>query len=429
MSDPNLPTERPRQTAEEVERRNFRVNVVEGGLFMAGATFMSVQTVIPAMVLDIGGGNLAVGSLGLIAWGGLFLPQIFAARYFESVPLKKPWAIRLGLVQRILVGIIPLALLLWGEDDPVVALALFLTLYALMHICLGVIVPAWFDLVAKVTPVRRRGRLAGYRSSLAGLMGFGSSFLLAWILFEFPSPLKYAIAISIAFVFQMISLWVQSGLVELDPSPVSEKKPILKFLSEIPPMLHANKSFRNFIGATFFLVLATISVTFFPVYAIRRFGGDSSIAGEFTLVMVASQVVSAPLMGFLADRFGNKLTLIVAAGALWSAALWAVLAPSLMWFYLVFAFLGVNVGSEIMARYNIAVEFARDQRRAIHLGLMNALLAPCYAVGLLGGWLSDLFGYETVFLSGALCSSIGVMIMIIAVREPRGHAVGVDAAG
>jgi len=134
-------------------------------------------------------------------------------------------------------------------------------------------------------------------------------------------------------------------------------------------------------------------------------------------------------MGFLSDRFGNKLTLVTAAGALMCAALCAVLAPSLTWFYFVFAFLGINVGSEIMARYNIAIEFARDQRRAIHLGLMNALLAPFYAVGLLGGWLSDLFGYETVFLAGACCSMIGILMMILAVKEPRGSVLAVEPAG
>jgi MFS family permease len=134
-------------------------------------------------------------------------------------------------------------------------------------------------------------------------------------------------------------------------------------------------------------------------------------------------------MGFLADRFGNKVTLVTAASALLCAALWALLAPSLTWFSLVFAFLGVNVGSEIMARYNIAVEFARDGRRAIHLGVMNALLAPCYGVGLLGGWFSDYFGYEAIFVGGAVCSCVGIVTMILAVREPRFHGVAAETAG
>jgi dipeptide/tripeptide permease len=50
---------------------------------------------------------------------------------------------------------------------------------------------------------------------------------------------------------------------------------------------------------------------------------------------------------------------------------------------------------------------------------MNALLAPCYAVGLAGGWVSDRFGYHVVFLGGALCSAAGILMMSLVVKDPR----------
>jgi len=403
------------------ERRNFSINVVEGALFIAGATFISVQTVLPAMVVELGGGNVAVGALGVIAWGGLFLPQLFSARYFESLPWKKPWAIRLGLIQRLVVGLIAFLLLLFGDSEPSVALVSFLALYALMQVVLGITTPGWFDLVAKVTPVVRRGRLAGYRSALAGIMGFGCSLVLTWILTEFEQPVKYSMVFGFAFLFMMISLWVQAGMVESVPSPVTERRRVKEFLSEVPVVLRQNDSFRNFIIAMAFLVLATISITFFSVFAIQRFGAPPSAVGEFTMMMVVAQVVSAPVMGLLADRFGNKTTLVVAASALFGSAVWALLAPTLEWFYLVFGLLGVNVSSETMARYNIAVEFAVERKRGVFLGLMNALLAPCYLVGLLGGWISDVVGYPAVFVTGASCSLVGMSIMILFVREPRRH--------
>lgn len=406
---------------EGIERKNFSINVVEGALFIAGATFISVQTVLPAMVVELGGGNIAVGALGVVTWGGLFLPQLFAARYFEFLPRKKPWAIRLGLIQRLIVALIAILLLVFGESEPTVALIGFFGLYGLMQVVLGITTPVWFDLVAKVTPVVRRGRLSGYRSALAGVMGFGCSVVLTWILSEFGQPVKYSMVFGFAFLFMMVSLWVQAGMVESSPSPVTQRRTIREFLSEVPEVLRNNVSFRNFIIAMGFLVLATISITFFSVFAIEHFGAPPSAVGEFTMMMVVAQVVSAPLMGLLADRFGNKTTLVVASFALFAAALWALLAPTLEWFYLVFGLLGVNVSSETMARYNIAVEFAVERKRAIFLGLMNALLAPCYLVGLIGGWISDLIGYPAVFATGASCSVVGMTIMILCVNEPRHH--------
>jgi MFS family permease len=135
--------------------------------------------------------------------------------------------------------------------------------------------------------------------------------------------------------------------------------------------------------------------------------------------MGMGQVVSAPVVGYLGDRYGNRVSLLTAAGALLGATICALLARTLEWFYLVFVLLGVNLGSELMARYNIAVEFAPEHRRATYFGLMNAMLAPFYAASLLGGWFSDLFGYRTVFLMGSLCSVTGILLLLVVVREPR----------
>lgn len=401
------------------DARNFIVNVVEGGLFVAGATFISVQTVLPTMVAQLGGDNVAVGALGFIAWGGLFLPQIFAARYVETVAWKKPWVVRLGAVQRIIVGIIGLVLLLFGGSDPGLALGLFLVLYAVMHLVLGIVTPAWVDLIAKVTPVAKRGRLAGFRSSLAGAMGFACGILLTWILGSLHLPVNYAVAFGCAFLLQALSIFVQSRLVEAEPSHAGERKPLKAFLAQIPGVLRRSPPFRNFIIAMAFLVMATVSMTFFTLNAIREFQADPSIAGQFTMIIVGSQVISAPAVGYLADRHGNRIALIVAATALMCASISAILAPTLGWFRVVFVFLGINLGSELMARYNFAIEFAPEKDRAMYFGLMNALLAPFYAVSLLGGWISNVAGYSVVFQVGAACSLAGIFLMVLSVREPR----------
>jgi MFS family permease len=402
-----------------MEKRNFMINVLEGALFIAGATFISVHTVLPSLVFRLGGGNVAVGALGVMAWGGLFLPQVFAARHVESLEWKKPWTIRLGLFARLIVGLISLVILSLAGSQPSVALALLLSFYGLMQVVLGITTPGWIDLVAKVTSVTRRGRLAGFRSSLAGGMGFGCSFVLAYLLSSFSFPDNYALAFGAAFVFQMISLAVQMRVVEATPSQVSSKKSMREFLGEIMDVLRTHHNFTRFIVAMAFLVLGTISVPFFTVHALASFGADALSVGRFTTIMVGAQVVASPLVGYLADRSGNRITLIVAASMLLIASLWAAVAPTLNWYYPVFVLLGANLGSEVMARYNIAVEFAPEKRRAVYLGMVNGILAPCYAVGMLGGWLSDHFGYHVVFIIGSLCSLVGMVLMIRNVKDPR----------
>jgi MFS family permease len=327
--------------------------------------------------------------------------------------------IRLGIFQRCIVGLMGIIILMAGGSQPQLTLTIFLILYSTMYIVLGLITPAWIDLIAKVTPATKRGRLVGFRSSLAGAMGFSCGFFLTWILGSFPAPRNYAFVFFLAFLFQAISVVVQSNLVEAEPSHVEPRKSMREFLQQIPSVLENHPPFRNFIIATTFLVMGTISVTFFTVYAMSRFHEGASVVGPFTLTMVAAQVVSAPVVGILADRYGNRIALIVAATGLLCASVCAILAPSLMWFRLVFVFLGINLGSELMARYNLAIEFAPERSRAVYFGIMNAMLAPFYAVNLLGGWISDLFGYQTVFHAGVTCSIAGILLMIFFVKEPR----------
>jgi MFS family permease len=160
-------------------------------------------------------------------------------------------------------------------------------------------------------------------------------------------------------------------------------------------------------------------VSFFTVYALGKFHADESSIGEFTLIMVAIQVVSALVTGYLADRYGNKTSLLVASASLLGASITALAAPTLGWFRLVYLLLGINLGTEIMARYNMSIEYGPTKKRSTYVGLMNTLLAPFYLSGMIGGILSEWFGLSAVFLVGCLASVAGITYLVRNVREPR----------
>ena len=405
--------------ASHVERKNFLLNTVEGALAVASGAFINPQTVLPALVNRLGGSNIAVGALGVLVYVGLFIPQIFAARYVETIPWKKPWALGFGTTHRLFVLVMAFAILFFGIDRPSVALWLFLLLLTGMQVVIGVATPGWFDLFAKLTRPGMRGRLVGLRNSVGGFCAFVVGLCLTWILAKFAFPTSYAIAFFAAFVLQMASLATLSKLVETEPSSVSPRRPFFAFLKELPGVLRSNPPFRRFITACAILTFATMPVSFFTVYALGRFSAGESAIGEFTLIMVAIQVVSSLVTGYLADRYGNKTSLLVASASLLLASITALAAPTLGWFRLVYLFLGINLGTEIMARYNMSIEYGPTKKRSTYVGLMNTLLAPFYLSGMIGGILSEWFGLPAVFLIGGLASVAGITYLVRNVREPR----------
>ncbi len=404
---------------ENVERRNFILNTAEGALFIAGSSFISSQTVLPALIVRLGGGNIAVASVSVIVWVGLFLPQIFAARHTQAQQWKKPWALKYGLLQRLMVPLIACAILILGPGNPGYGLFAFFLLFSGMQILMGITTPGWYDLFAKVTPLNKRGRLSGVRNSIGGASAFLCGILLTWLLGYFDFPVNYVLAFLCCAALQGISLIVQAQIVEQEPSVVVTPPSLSAYVEQLRSVLVNNREFRVFLWASVFLVLATMPIGFFTVYALKHFQATETIVGEFTLTLVSVQIISALVNGIVADRYGNKTALVFAATALLLASLWAMVAPTIAAFAIVFGFVGIFLGTELMARYNIAVEYGPPEQRSVYIGLMNTMLAPAYLCGLLGGWISDMFGYYAVFGLGAIASAIGIALMVFSVREPR----------
>jgi MFS family permease len=378
--------------------------------------------VLPALILHLGGGNVAVGSLNVLVWVGILLPQTFAARFTQTLEWKKPWAFRYGAMQRTVVFLIGVIVLVGGASYPTLTLALFFIFFTLNQVLIGVSSPGWFDMYAKMTPLELRGRLTGIRSALAGAGSFACSFLLTFLLATFVFPYNYGVAFLIASAFQFTSLILLGRLVEGVPSKIVPLAPLRNYALQLKGIFVGNTEFRKFVIASILLTFATLPVGFMTVYAMHRFGAGEAYVGKFTILIVSGQIAGSVINGFIADRKGNKLALLVASCSLLAASICAFLAPSLEWFYPAFFFLGINLGSELMTRYNLAIEYCPVEQRSTYLGLMNTMMAPFFLVGIFGGWLANVAGYQAVFGVGILCSLIGITFLAVKVKEPR-HAM------
>jgi MFS family permease len=217
----------------------------------------------------------------------------------------------------------------------------------------------------------------------------------------------------------MASILLQNKLIEAEPSPTSKRKPFFSYLLGLRSVIRENREFSRFLVASAFLVMATMPTGFFTVRVLKDFHADEAMVGLFTLTMIIFQGVGSLGIGFLIDRYGNKLALVYASVAMGCASLVALVAPSSGWFVIVFMFLGINLGADVMARYNLAIEYGTPERRSTYVGLMNTLIAPFYLAGVLGGVISDLFGYPVLFLTGLVLSLIGIYLLVRRVRDPR----------
>jgi DHA1 family bicyclomycin/chloramphenicol resistance-like MFS transporter len=158
---------------------------------------------------------------------------------------------------------------------------------------------------------------------------------------------------------------------------------------------------------------------FVTVAAIQRWQVPDSTVGLYTAAYWLGQTGGNLAFGFLADRYGHKLSLELGAVAsvLAFTAIW--LAPSAAWVFVAFVLLGINLSAIIGSGILVALEFCEPQRRPTYAGMTNTTAGLVnMAAPLLGAWLASIT-YGWVFAMSALVNLIALFAMRWWVREPR----------
>ncbi|HEY6952131.1 MAG TPA: hypothetical protein VI758_06965, partial [Bacteroidota bacterium] len=115
--------------ADAVLKKNFWIHLIEGATYLSSGVLLSPQTVLPALVDKLGGGNVAIGAIPIVVSLMYFLPQIVSANYIRSSPFRKGWTLRLGMLQRVQILLFAIIIGFLGLRSPGVTLAAFFVIY------------------------------------------------------------------------------------------------------------------------------------------------------------------------------------------------------------------------------------------------------------------------------------------------------------
>ncbi|MFO7634616.1 MAG: MFS transporter, partial [Caldilinea sp.] len=291
---------------------------------------------------------------------------------------------------------------------------------ALTGFAAGAATPAWYDMIAKVIPVHRRGVWSGVSHGIGALMAIFGALLVGRILDGYPYPNNFALLFVLAFLAMCIS-FVGLALNREPPSEmVKEHVSTRHYFRQLPDLLRANANYRRFFISRTIVLLGAMANGFFIIYGSQRFALDGAAIGLLTAVLVASQAIMSLFWGVIGDRIGHKVVLAGAAFLLALAALTTLLAPTQAWLILSFILLGASSSGDAVSGLNIILEFAAPEDRPTYIGLTNTLLAPTIIVApILGGWLATVAGFPTLLGVAAAIAATGGLMLALWVHEPR----------
>lgn len=406
--------------------RNFVVNVLDGMAFVFGISLVSRLTVLPLFIARLSSERWVQGLLPTLTQAGWVLPTLFMAPLVASMPRRKPLVMAATLGERLPFLVLGAVLLLRPGLAPTTLLTIFFVLYAFQSFSGGFTATAWQDFIARIIPERRWGTFFGLQNGLGAVLGIASAAIAGEILATQPFPQSIGTLSLICFAAMMLS-YTFLGLTVEPPQPVQPRQPMRAFLRGLGPLLRNNPPFRSYLFCRAAIALGLLGHSFVTAAALERFGIGNAEVGVFTAVLLASQAIGHIGLGALGDRWGHKQVLELATALGLAALLLTVLAPTAIWFYVIFALVGAAQAGYQISGYTVVLSFSTPAERPTYIGVANTTLAPVATLGpLLAGSFAAAAGYNALFVALLVIGGVGLIALHWRVTLPARNALGVQ---
>jgi MFS family permease len=192
---------------------------------------------------------------------------------------------------------------------------------------------------------------------------------------------------------------------------------------------------------TFYLSLLCTLLLFFgmqalmptlPLYVLQL-GGTPADNGLVQWVLALASVLTRPLAGVLADRFGDRPVLLVGALLFGGAPPFYALCPNLPTLLVIRVFHGAGLALYTTAYRALATQLAPPARRGEALGLIGTVSSATMGVApLVGEALASSGGFAALsgLLAGVGLAALAISLLLPGRRRPEGFEeyVGLRAA-
>ncbi len=418
------------QFVEDNLKRNYAGHYVHGMLGMTGFRLVNTPTFVPAYLHSISGSDFWVGiGSSLQQLGGIVSPIIGAAQ-IEHRKKILPVSVMLGLLMR--AQILGLAISGWFLVGPW-ALAFALLFLFLLGFFQGPQRVAFQLLLAKVIPIRLRGRLQAWRNVTGGFIAaLLSYFAGSWLVANHVWGNGYATTFFLAFVLTSLGLSALQILMrEPEPPTVRERKSLRDRVKDFPSLIRDDEGFAWFMLARTLVMGSRIGQPFFLLFAARVLGVDpATTLAVLSLAYMGADTISNLVWGYLSDHHGFRSTFVISTALNIAGVAGLLVSDSLVTFALSFFVIGAAQSGFQMSTTNIVLEYGHPHDVPMRMALSNTAegvmgsLAPLLGAGLVLVW-----GYESSFWATIVSMSAALVVLIWKVEEPRRRNAPTDISG
>jgi len=407
----------PARSTMNRDRRNFLAFLGEAICFGMSMTFAGMTTILPAFIGQLTSSKIVVGLFTSAVYGAWLLPQLVFANLLTNKRRKKPYMTLGGLLGRPLILFYALALVLGLYRKPMLALALLFVARVGFMATDALSAVAWFDVLAKAIPERRRGRLFGTAQAINGILSIGAGAVIAALLgSKGPRfPLNYAAIFAISGGFLSLSLVFWSFVVEPE-EPVAEERPSWReYVPQLLQTLRSDRAYGQVIVLRLLAAFDLLALGFYILFATSWLNLPPATIGVYAAVQTVGGILGSLGFGAISERGGSHRVIQVATALNLAVPLIGLLlflggarsGVAIPVIYgLVFLLVGAVSSSFILGFDNYVLELAPAGQCPTYIGLFNTIGGVLILLPTLGGWLLQKTSYGVLF--GLTAGSLAV---------------------
>ena len=395
----------------KISKNNFRSFLWHASFLAFAQSFIDVDTVLPAMIIEAGGGAMQIGIMTAILLGGSSLTQLLFAPYLSNQEYKKKFLL-LGINSRIL-SLAGLAVILYYMSGSITEhllpmIFMLITVFALGGAFANV---SYMDIFGKSVAQDKRKPFFSVKQVLSGIIVLVSAIIARKVLSSSEYPLNYSYMFFIGFgglLFASFGFW---KLKEVSPS-LLKIRGFSHFGKTLISELKNNKKLGWFLG---FVNTMGIAVSFLPfviLYAKNTFSSESVDTGNFLLFKIIGSVSVGFLILMLSGKVKYRVLLYI------NTILAVVLPLSLIVFitsppfYFIFLVGGVIYSIYSITMNGILLEISGNENRVLYTGFAGAGNILPALFPLLGAFIIDEFGFTSFFIVYMIIVSLSIVSII-----------------
>ena len=244
----------------KISNHNFFAFLWHAGFLAPAQNFMDVDTIIPAMIIESGGGALHIGVMTAIMLGGASFSQLLFAPYVSNHAFKKKFLL-LGINARVLslfaLGVILFFLRSYISGNVLWFIFLFISTFSFAGAFTNI---SYTDILGKSVDETRRKTFFSVKQVIAGSVVLVSAFLAKKVLTSFAYPMNFAAMFFIGASLLLIASGGFWRIRETEPSAlkISGARTFFRLLRS---ELKANPKLAYFLG---FINTQGIMIPFLP---------------------------------------------------------------------------------------------------------------------------------------------------------------------